>query len=62
MVQNIPGNELELVYFGNHKQKKAIAAVECHQSLEILDWQKLDQSDQFLITLTISLKRKIFCT
>ena len=39
---------LELVYFDNHKQKKAIAAVECHRSLEILDWQKLDQSDQFL--------------
>ena len=34
--------------FDNHKQKKAIAAVECHQSLEILDWQKSDQSDQFL--------------
>ena len=48
MVQNIPGNKLELVYFDNRKQKKAIPAVECHQSLEILDWQKLDQSDQLL--------------
>ena len=38
MVQNIPGNELQLVYYDNHKQKKAVAAVECHQSLETLDW------------------------
>ena len=29
-------------------RKKAIAAVECHQSLKTLDWQKLDQCDQFL--------------
>ena len=25
MVQNIPGNELELVYYDNHKLKKAVA-------------------------------------
>ena len=37
MAQNIPGNELEPVYYEN-KQKKAVAAVECHQSLETLDW------------------------
>ena len=50
---DLGANELKQVYFDNHKQRKAIAAVERHQSLEILDWQKLDQSEAKVITLTI---------